>query len=197
MTNQNDLFGEEKSANDWFSDWWLEFWNTYPNKKPLCYKNYGKGSQEQAEKTARNKIKTKQKADSVLLSLREQIKFAKAEVDAGIDKHLVFPMCATWLNQARWSIELGSYVDVAEQKKGRELKQCNYSGCKEQVHGLKYDQCYKHLKDPSEHQKEVNNTLKKYGLEPKPGQSKEEHLNKLKQFSRAGFRALRNQIIER
>lgn len=151
-----------KESENWFAEWWPIFWGTYNWKHIGMDGSAQKGPRSKALEIAKRKVRSREKAQEILTSLREQIRFREHMVKLG-NKQARFPMVTVWLNQERWSTEIDSYSETREAAL-KPAKQCSTPGCNKPVIGPRYPSCAFHETYTEEVQREERDWLARHGL---------------------------------
>lgn len=122
MTDYNP---EEYFEGVW--TWWrlTKYHHGKPGSKAVALKSWGK------------KAKTKDLADTIYGSLQAQVRYA-ADQDKHGQQPDRMPHLSTWLNQDRYSDEIGSHAEI------REKVEANKCHCGKDVLGPKFKLCCEH-----------------------------------------------------
>ena len=95
------------SVEEWFE---ATLWPTYP--RDLCNRI---GSKSKALMSVRAKIKTEKEADSLMASLREQIRYYRKLKQSGAHgSEWTLGMLSTYLNGERWNDEIPSHSELKQ-----------------------------------------------------------------------------------
>jgi hypothetical protein len=103
----------DKAMTDFNFDEWFElFWKTYPSD--LLHNTKGPKEGPWRDKF-KSRVKTPEKAEEIISSLREQMRFRRKQKESGEHKSKwCMPMVSVWCNQCRWSEEIPSYTEIKE-----------------------------------------------------------------------------------
>jgi hypothetical protein len=112
------------------------FWSIYPSD--LCGGSRNKGVKSKAKESWDKHVKDPEK---VIMAVQAQIRYDREALNKG-EKPYRWPFAATYINQARWEVEIESHSEL---KQRHEAKFCAVDNCNEPTHGPRFSCCTYHL----------------------------------------------------
>ena len=159
----------------WFDNWFERFWNIYTPK--LCQ---SKGASfEVAKAKYKTKIKSEKKADEILKTLIEQVRYKLKLKEANEHQsQWVMPGILVYLNQQRWEgVTIGNHSDI---EKKTSTAKCACGQAVDYAYSGRCSKCEgNHHR--AQHRQEIAETLKKQGVYV-PGMGREELVKKCKEI---------------